>query len=252
MIKVLHKALNILEYISGFPEGQTLTAIVNAIGEKNTTTSNIIHVLAERNYLERCSNGWKLGVSPYLVTGSLKDYDKALCVLAEPILQELAVETETTAVLSVWRGYDKYVLLRATDNSQITVNYHYPKETRVYRTSTGIILLSEQPKEVIYRYIEKHGIPENADPSQEEVEMFIEQLSVDRKQGYYVRYGEQVFEVAASLHDQSGQSHTAVGLYMPRFRMSDQQLLVDKLLEATKKLEMRLKDNGVNGLLLKI
>ena len=59
MIKVLHKALNILEYISGFPEGQTLTAIANAIGEKNTTTSNIIHVLAERNYLERCSNGYR-------------------------------------------------------------------------------------------------------------------------------------------------------------------------------------------------
>ena len=53
MIKVLHKSLNVLEYISRYPEGQPLSSIAAAIGEKPTTTSNIVQVLAKRNYLER-------------------------------------------------------------------------------------------------------------------------------------------------------------------------------------------------------
>ena len=58
MIKVLHKALNVLEFISRYPEGQPLSAIAAAIGEKATTTSNIVQVLAQRNYLERKDGKW--------------------------------------------------------------------------------------------------------------------------------------------------------------------------------------------------
>ena len=158
MIKVIHKALNILEYLSTKPEGETLSAIAAHIGEKTTTVSNIVQVLAKRNYLERSDGKWTLGIGAYMLTGASHRYDRALCSKAEPILQRLAAQTAAEAVLSVWRGQERFVLLRASDKSSVTVNHNYPESKTVFHTATGMILLAEQTPAVIDAYIAENGI----------------------------------------------------------------------------------------------
>ena len=237
MIKVLHKALNILEDLSRYPDGQTLSAIAAHIGEKPTTTSNIVQVLAGRNYLERTDGRWKLGVSAYLLTGSAVDYDRALCSLAEPILQSLADKTEASVVLSVWRGCERYVLLRIADESAVTVNRAYPLATEVYSTATGMMLLACQPREIIDAYIEANGLPGIAEPADKAVAAFLATLSLSRERGYYIREKESVFEAAAPIRSPDGTCNTAVGIFLPLFRADDREKLVGKLIEATHALE---------------
>ncbi len=243
MIKVLHKALNILEYLSRNPEGKTLSDIAAHIGEKTTTASNIVQVLAKRNYLERRSGRWKLGVNAYMLTGSAADYDKALCVAAEPILRELAAETEAEVILSVWRGSERYVLLRIADRSSVTVNRSYPEAKEIYRTATGMMLLAEQDDDVIEAHIEANGLPDIEVPSQTAVNTFRAALTLCREKGYYIREKESVFEAAAPISEPGGQVRTAVGIFLPLFRADDKTKLITALLRSTEKLEKRLQKN---------
>jgi len=246
MIKVLHKALNILEYLSRNPDGKNLSDIAAHIGEKTTTVSNIVQVLAKRNYLERQSGRWKLGVNAYMLTGSAAEYDSALCGLAEPILRELAAETEATVVLSVWRGSERYVLLRIADKSAVTVNRTYPEAREIYRTATGMMLLAEQDDEVIDSHIAANGLPDMDNPSPTAVNTFRAVLALCREKGYYIREKENVFEAAAPICDPGGQARTAVGIFLPLFRAEKKEELIASLLRATGNLEKKLQENKEN------
>lgn len=238
MIKVIHKALNILEYLSAKPEGESLSAIAAHIGEKPTTVSNIVQVLAKRNYLERADGRWKLGVSAYMLTGSVQDYDRVLYSKAQPILQRLSAETAATVTLTMWRGLERYALLRVSDDSAVTVNRHYPEANDVYRTPTGIVLLAEQPEETIDAYIAANGVPGSKAPTQEEIAGFKEKLCQQKKAGLCARANDVVFEAAVPVHDVSGRVRTAIGLYLPLFRANDREELVSAMLRAAKELEI--------------
>ena len=236
MIKVLHKALNVLETVSRNPEGEPLSVIAAAIGEKTTTTSNIIRVLAARNYLEKENGRWKLGFAAFLLTGSLGKYD-GFCRRAEPFLRNLARSTEASAVLSAWREGERYVLLRIADGSPVTVNREYPEARNVYETATGIVLLAEQGEEAILAHIRKNGVPGNSEPNGEEISNFLRVLDTCRKKGYYVRDLKSVFEAAAPVRAADGSVRTAVGIFLPLFRVGNRKTLVQALLETTDLLE---------------
>lgn len=235
MIKVLHKAMNVLECVSRVPEGLPLSAIAAAIGEKATTTSNIVQVLAKRNYLERVDGKWKLGIGAYLLTGSTLDYDRTVALRAEPLLRELADRTKTTAVLSVWRGNERYVILRVSDGSAVTVNRTYPEAREIYGTATGILLLSAQDDAVIDAHIAAHGIPDNPAPTPEQTDAFREMLKACRRRGYFYRETADVFEAAAPVRYRG--VRTAVGIFLPRFRLENKEETVAELLKITEGLE---------------
>ncbi|MBO5220944.1 MAG: helix-turn-helix domain-containing protein [Clostridia bacterium] len=240
MIKVLHKALNVLEFVSRHKEGQSLSAIAAAIGEKPTTTSNIVQVLARRSYLERVEGKWKLGIKAYMLTGSSADYDRSVCLCAEPLLRDLADETQASAVLSVWRGQERYVLFRVADGSPVTVNGEYPESKSIYGTATGILLLAAQEEAVIVGHISEHGVPGNPTPTAEQIATFRARLDLCRQQGYYYREKEGIFEAAAPVRDASGGVRTAVGIFLPLFRVSDRASLIASLLRTTEALEKTL------------
>jgi len=237
MIKVLHKALNVLEFLARCPEGQGLSAIAAAIGEKPSTTANIVQVLAQRNYLERVDGKWKLGISAYLLTGSSSDYDRTVCCRAEPLLRALAAETRATAVLSVWRGQERYVLLRIADGSPVTVNGEYPETKDIYGTATGILLLSAQEASLIDAHVAGNGVPGNPLPTPEQIAAFRARLEDCRRQGYYFRETEEIFEAAAPVRDAAGRVRTSVGIFLPLFRVSDRAPLIAALLRTTEALE---------------
>lgn len=242
MIKVLHKSLNILEYLSRHPDGASLTNIADAIGEKTTTTSNIVQVLAKRNYLERNGGRWKLGVSAYMLAGRAYNYDEVLCAAAEPILCRLAEETASAAVLSIWRNNERYVILRVADESDITVNLNYPESGKVYITVSGMILLAYQPEDVIRAYIAKHGTPDNEDPTDVEISEFCAKLSEYRKKGFCMGDDEQIFDIAAPVSSKGGIVNTAIGVFLPRFRAGDPEEIQKSLLSAAAELKKKMRE----------
>ncbi len=237
MIKVIHKALNILEYLARREDGDTLSAIAAHIGEQATTTSNIVQDLASRGYLERVNGKWKLGIGAYMLTGSARDYDRILCSIAEPILHRLAAQTEAQAVLSVWRGHERYVLLRASDDSAVTVNRSYPEAKQVYSTATGMMLLAGQDAAVIDAYIAENGIPGIAAPSEAAAASFRAALELHRRTGCYLREKKDIFEAAVAVHDAGGNLCAAIGIFLPLFRAENKEALIRSLRGAAEELQ---------------
>ena len=237
MIKVIHKALNILEYLARHEEGSSLSAIAAHIEERTTTTSNIVKELSDRGYLERVNGKWKLGIGAYMLTGSARDYDRVLCAVAEPILHRLAAGTQAQAVLSVWRGQERYVLLRASDASAVTVNRDYPEAKQVYSTATGMMLLAEQSRETIDAYIAENGIPGMAAPTDDAIDAFCASLEQNRRRGFYLREKGDIFEAAVTVRDRSGSLCAAIGIFLPLFRADDKEALIRALRESAKELQ---------------
>lgn len=241
MIKVLHKGLNILEFLAKKPQGSTLGEIAEAIGEKVTTTSNIVQVLAKRNYVERTGRRWKLGIGVYMLANNTEDYHKVLCELAEPILKKLSVFTGSVTVLTIWNNSERYVLLTVADESKITVNRNYAEKAKVYKTATGRVLIAYQSEEEIDRYMEKNGTVDGKTLTEEQLKEFKAELTEIKKQGYAVRRKDQVFSAGVPVFGLNGQVLFSIGLYMPEFRVTDEGKIIKELQKAADALAYEIK-----------
>ncbi len=231
MIKVLHKALNILEVVANSSEGLTLSEIASSIDEKDTTTSNIVQVLYKRKYLEKLpgKSGYKLGSSSYMLSDSSGGmYGDTLREAASGVLTRLTKETNAESVLTIWRNGDRHVLLRIQDNNPITVN-DKQGEANIYEKATGIMLLACRDENTIREYIKKNGLPSERDFPVSDEEEFIYKLEEIRKKGYFSRDRGMVFEAAASVGLGNGAVDTVIGLHIPSFLVSNQIALINYL-----------------------
>ena len=244
MIKVLHKALNILETVASSDDGMTLGEIAAAIDEKSTTASNIVQVLYKRNYLEKLpgKGGYRLGSSAYML-GDVNGgrYGDTLRKAAVGVLTRLTEATDAKSVLTVWRNGDRQVLLRIEDDSPITVNDNY-KMTTVYQNVTGMLMLACRDEETIREYVRKHGMPSPEEMKAESIEELLEKLDGLRRAGFYSRTRRQIFEAAAMVQQGNANPDTAIGLFMPAFRAGDRDEISERLMYAAKELSERLSE----------
>lgn len=213
MIKVLHKALNIIEFLAKYPNGKSLSEIAEFLGENLTTTSNIVKVLAKRNYLEKIGKRWRLGIAAYMLTSATREYNKMLCDLAEPIIKKLSVITGSLVTLSIWENNERYVLLRIGDKSKMPRSGCLPEKGKVLKTISGRVLLAYQSEEVIEEYIAKNRVVDGKIMTDEQIEEFKDSLTLIRSKGYYARENGNVFEATVPIFDADGGVKTAVGIY---------------------------------------
>lgn len=248
MIKVLHKALNIIEFLAKHPDGKSLWEIAEFLGEKVTTTSNIVQVLAKRNYLEKDGKRWRLGIGAYTITNATREYDGILCTLAEPVLKKLSVITGASTVLSIWKNNERYIILRIEDHSKITVGRRWPEKGQAIKTLTGNVLLAYQSSEVINEYIAKNPVVDDRELTEEQIEEFKSSLGEVRKKGYYIRDNGRVLSAAAPVFNINGSVTIAIGLYgIPIFPTLNTDKIVGDIQKAAEELEVVLQDiNGIN------
>lgn len=148
MIKVLHKALNILEEVSKVKNGLSLSEITELIGEKLTTCSNIVQTLYKRGYLDKTKSGtYILGANAYSLTGTLSDFDTFMADSAKEYLSHLVDKTKSGAVLSVLRTGKKMTLVRVDSDSLVKVSLKAIDIADPYASSTGLLLMAYENKE---------------------------------------------------------------------------------------------------------
>lgn len=243
MIKVLHKALNIIEFLAKYPDGKSLAEIAEAIGEKVTTTSNIVRVLAKRNYLEKAGKRWQLGIAAYMLTNATREYDKMLCDLAEPILKKLSVITGSSTVLSVWKNNERYVLLRVEDKAKIRVTKSWPEKGKVFKTLTGMTLLAYQPSDVIEEYIAKNSVVDGKKLTDEQIEEFKNILAVIKSKGYHIRDNGEGLAAAAPIFNSNGSVKIAIGLHnISSASVINADRIVEDIQKAAEALEKAIKN----------
>lgn len=235
MIKVLHKALDIIEFIASGDEGRTLGSISDAIGEKNTTCSNIVQTLLKRNYLEKDEDGkYRLGIMLYNIAKTSLDFDEILCSAARGPLEELAINTKSQCVLSILRNNKKYILLNCDSDSIIHININKIQASDPYISTTGLLLLAYKNEGEIDDLIKEKGIPKIFSDGA----AFKAALSKIKKEGLNTfLFGDKIYEISAPVF-LGGKVVAAVGLYRPLYEVTSEmeRTAVFELLKAADKI----------------
>lgn len=232
MIKVLHKALDILEFIShDKSKTYSLTEIAQEIGEKPTTCSNIIKTLLERGYVERGEKGgYKLGIMAFSIV-NISGYDIDLVNKAKDPLKKLSEDINSSAVLSVLKNRRKHVLLRIESNSIIQVNSSAMDISDPYETSTGLVLLAYQPDDVINNLIRQNGLPLTF-TSEEDYHNFLNSIRTDGYLSMTVK--KEIAEVATPVKS-NGEVIAAIGVYMPKYKFTPdyQKYVIESIIKTS-------------------
>lgn len=241
MIKVLHKALDILEYISNDKDKQySLTEIAQAINEKTTTCSNIVMTLLERGYVERAGKrGYKLGAMAYKMV-NMAGYNISLVEAAKEPLKRFANHIGADAVLSVLKNRRKHALIRIESESIIRVDSSALDISDPYLTSTGLLLLAYEQEEVVAGLMKQNGIP-SIFSSQEE---YIRFLSAVRTEGYLsMTIKKEVAEVAAPIIA-NGNVIAAIGVYMPQYKFTAEfgKSVIENILKTSDEISKKLSE----------
>ena len=239
MIKVLHKALNILEVVAETESGMTLSEIAAAIDERTTTASNIVQVLYKRNYLEKLQGkaGYRLGSAALMFADCRNgQYGSTLTNAATGILTSLSRDTESRSVLTIWRGGDRHVLVRVEDESPVTANINQG-QTSLYHNATGVMLLACRDETTIRSYAERVGLPATSCLRTSSVEDLLNRLAWIREAGVFARDRGEIFEAAAAVNLGGGTTDAAIGIYLPSFRAGDRTKLQQRLEQAARELE---------------
>lgn len=216
MIKVLHKAFDILEFVASDDEGKTLASISNNIGEKTTTCSNIVQTMLKRNYLERDKKGrYKIGIMAHSIVKS-DSFDTTLCTVSKIYLDKLAYNTHSQSVLSVYRNGKKFVLLRSNSDNPVCINDSTIEAADPYISTTGLLLLAYRPKNEIMEMIEENGIPVIFSDKEE----FLETLIKIKEENINTKiFDKNIFEIAAPIY-RGNEVVAAIGLFKPRFNIT--------------------------------
>ncbi|MDD4125634.1 MAG: helix-turn-helix domain-containing protein [Eubacteriales bacterium] len=161
MIKSLHKAFDLLEYLSSAGDRAVpLSELASAIGEKTTTCANILKTMTERGYAARANTrGYRLGGAAYRLAGRESPEDEGLINAAVEPMRILSKQLDVSTVLAVLRDGKKRVLVSESGEGIIQVGKSYLADDRLLTTPTGIVLIASESDAFIKKLAER-GLPD--------------------------------------------------------------------------------------------
>jgi len=220
MIRVLHKAFNILEFLAAEPDRpRGLGEIAGDLGLNPATCANILKTMIRRGYAEQVApkKGYLLGPMACRLARS-RPYRRDLLKVAEPLMAELAKDVRETVLLVTLNQSRRFILCQASGDQDLQVRSDVVSSDDVYETATGRLLLAHLPPEQLRTFVTMRGLPKGVWPEARSRSGLKRALEGIRKEGKVVDISKpQVAAAAFPIRD--GEAVVAaLGLYLPRFR----------------------------------
>lgn len=219
MIQVIHRSLDILEYIAKDPETpKALGDIASTLNLNAGTCANIIKTLVDRKYLDKTDKpkGYLLGSMAYILTGN-EGYKKNLIKAAKDELEALSKKLNENSLLAVLNGNLRIAILRAHGTNDIQATT--PAEKSAYETTSGRLLISMLPDDELQKYIKKYGLPKETDWKEaSNAKAFDKQIKKIRSEQHTIQitHGQIVGLAVPVMHGKK--VIASIGVYMPQFR----------------------------------
>ncbi len=237
MIKVINKALNILELLASEQDREfKLGEIADTLGMDHGTCANILKTLLLRGYAmkEGPRQGYKFGYMPYKITNSNINNEE-LTTIARDEIDRLANRLNESVILSCIKNDKRIVLYYATpDNVQIK-----NIEKKIYPANTGRVIIANYPPAIMEKCLIRLGLPskyewpeiyESENPKGE----LINRLTAIKLAGYSIHHDSNgLVGVAAPLFKER---HIvgSVGVYMPKYRYQGEGYILEQVLNTAK------------------
>lgn len=141
-VGVITKVLRILELLNQFSEGLQLKDIANKTGINKSTALRFLDHLERENYLLRDPRGaYSLGLRLMRLGGS-KSFEKVLCTISRPILENLRTITSENVNLAVLEGMNVLHLDVLESPHRLSVVSVIGQTGDVYCTALGKAVLA--------------------------------------------------------------------------------------------------------------
>ncbi|MGB3850575.1 MAG: IclR family transcriptional regulator [Tunicatimonas sp.] len=245
MIQVLHRAVDIIEFIANTPERAAgLAEIADYLNLNRGTCANILKTLIDRDFVEQNQRKeYQLGSQLYRLTqGSF--YRTDLIEAAISVMEELTAEVNESTMLAVVRKNQRLAVCEVESNHDLHVKNRVEKE--IYETATGRVLLayfSDKEKEA---FIRKKGLPsESIWPEATQKRQLLKALDKIRTEKMTMQVSPQhIVGFAAPLYEQD-QVVAGLGVFLPVSRLTEshQQYIISLLKRASEVISQNLTHN---------
>lgn len=166
-LQTLERGIQVMNFVSQAPAGLTLAQIAQRLDVHRAIAYRIVATLEANGLVTRPGDK-----RVYLGSGVLKYADSYLPhirTISQPILAELATETDTTAFLSVAHGAEFSVIASAASNSGgLQIGYSLGTSHPIQQSAAGLAIMAGRP-------------PVPGEP---------DSISAARKNGYYYTRGQ--------------------------------------------------------------
>lgn len=157
MIKSIKKAIDILLYLSNFPEEpMPLWRITQDMDMNKTTCFHILETLHDSLLIEKVSSreGYRLGPVAYMLTRYGR-YQESLIVVCLPIIKWLKRQIDATILLTVVCDGIKYIILHVDGEERFDYKNSEIIQGHLETTATGMLMMAymdgESMRRVNYR-----------------------------------------------------------------------------------------------------
>ncbi len=179
MIKVILKCLKILEIVSASGDDAVkLSDIAQQLDEKPSTCAGIVKTMTEAGYLQKDPiRGYHLGIMAATLThGDL--YNRSLLVAAKKYVTDIAINRSLYLSMSVLRDNVRHTIFEVDSLGKVIMQVR--ANAGVMNTSTGLMLVSHEPRHSQDALLEFYGVPRRFAGYED----FIRYLDSIKNQGY--------------------------------------------------------------------
>jgi DNA-binding IclR family transcriptional regulator len=220
MIRVLHKAFDILEYLAqDAGRRRKLKEISAQLKLNSATCAHILKTMVQRGYAdqEKSRGGYMSGPMIYYL--AKKDsYRADLAFVARPLMADLVKKVNETVQLAVLHGGKRSVIVQMEGDRDIQVNSGRLFLEDVYRTATGRMLLAHLDRKGLDDFIAREGLPGANWPEAGSRKKLEAALVGIKSQKVICRWPSPDIVGLASPIIEDGKVAAALGLFLPASR----------------------------------
>ena len=226
-VKSVLKALAALEYVTDramTSPGAGLTEVAAALGEKATTTRNILKTMEEAGYIARADGKlYKPGARLASLGRGARAASGRLLETLRPSLERLAKTFDESMTLAALFNGSRHVLLRRQGAGPIVIDTSNAEErSAVYELVTVRVLLAFAPASEVDLFVSLNGFPGAIWDGIETRAQLDAALAKIRRAGYAEcwTHNRDVYSIAFPAPSHEHDFVASLGIYMPATRRS--------------------------------
>jgi IclR family acetate operon transcriptional repressor len=228
-VRVLSRALDLLDELQRSPEGLRLREVARAAGVPRSTASRYLATLEERRYVDRdpTSGIYRLGLG----IPTQAQFFTRLRVAVRPSLERLRDTFDETITFSMLDGHRTTLLEIAQSRQPIRLGAEVGKRDYLHSTAIGKAIAATLPEDFLREVIGTVGLPALTPNTITEQDRYFAELDRIRADGYAVTNQENnVGTYGVAVPIPTARLPAAIGLSAPSIRF--EQDVVPSIVES--------------------
>jgi len=222
-VRVLHKALDILETIKTAPAGIRLADLSKTVELPKPTVYRILGTLESRGYLDRREDGtYRLTQKLFYLNRDMS-LERQLNSVAQPVIEKLVESCKETVNLGLRDGGEVVVINTLESPQAVRMTSKIGHRRFLHTTGLGKILLAGLPDKEVERLIKIKGLPRLTPHSICSKTALMSEIRLVRARGYALDNQENELEgrcIAAAIHGPNDSTLAALSISGPVFRIN--------------------------------